>query len=171
MGGDRHQSTINIYTELQFGPGFMLQPGRDVSLPPMEIRFTLEGIQEAASQFWKVAGNAKVFAFHGQMGAGKTTFIHALCDVRGVTSTVGSPTFSIINEYVWPGGTIFHIDLYRLNDAEEAIRAGVEDCLYSGNTCLVEWPERAAPLFPDDTLSVHIQALDPQTRLLRIDEN
>jgi tRNA threonylcarbamoyladenosine biosynthesis protein TsaE len=149
----------------------MLRNGIAVYLPPMEIRFTLEAIQEAANRFWEAVGEAKVFALHGQMGAGKTTFVHALCDVKGVTSTVGSPTFSIINEYVWPGGSIYHIDLYRLNDEEEAIRAGVEDCLYSGNTCLVEWPERAANLFPDGTVSVHIEALDPQTRLLRIDHN
>jgi tRNA threonylcarbamoyladenosine biosynthesis protein TsaE len=168
MGGARHQSTINIYTPLQFKAGFMLQNGRDVYLRPMEIRFTLEAIREAAGRFWEVAGDAKVFAFHGQMGAGKTTFIHALCDAKGVTSTVGSPTFSIINEYGWPGGTIFHIDLYRLNDEEEAIRAGVEDCLYSGNICLVEWPERAGQLFPENTVAVYIEVLDPQTRLLRI---
>ena len=134
----------------------------------MELRFTLDRIQEVARQFWQTVDGAKVFAFHGAMGAGKTTFIHALCDVIGVTSTVGSPTFSIINEYVWPGGTIFHIDLYRLNGEDEAIRAGVEDCLYSGNICLVEWPERAEPIFPDDTVAVFISAPDPQTRLLRL---
>lgn len=134
----------------------------------MEIRFTLEGIQEAAQQFWQAGDGAKVFAFHGAMGAGKTTFIHALCDVKGVSSTVGSPTFSIINEYAWPGGILFHIDLYRLKDEEEAMQAGVEDCLYSGHTCLVEWPERAASIFPDDTVPVFISALDHQTRLLRI---
>lgn len=134
----------------------------------MELRFTLEGIQDAARQFWQATAGAKVFAFHGAMGAGKTTFIHALCDVKGVSSTVGSPTFSIINEYAWPGGTMFHIDLYRLKDAEEAMQAGVEDCLYSGNICLVEWPERAASIFPDHTVSVFINAPDHQTRLLRI---
>ncbi len=134
----------------------------------MEIRFTLDGIQEAARQFWQAGDGARVFAFHGAMGAGKTTFIHALCDVKGVTSTVGSPTFSIINEYVWPGGSMFHIDLYRLKDEEEAVQAGVEDCLYSGKICLVEWPERAAPIFPDDTVPVFISTIDPQTRVLRI---
>lgn len=137
----------------------------------MELRFSLDGIGEAARQFWQAAGEARVFAFHGPMGAGKTTFIHALCDARGVSSTVGSPTFSIINEYAWPGGKMYHIDLYRLKDEEEAMQAGVEDCLYSGNICLVEWPERAAGLFPDDTVSVHINAIDPQTRVLRIGDN
>jgi tRNA threonylcarbamoyladenosine biosynthesis protein TsaE len=136
----------------------------------METRFTLDQVQEVARRFWEAAGDGKVFAFHGEMGAGKTTFIHALCDAKGVTSTVGSPTFSIINEYAWPGGSIFHIDLYRLNDEEEAIRAGVEDCLYSGQICLVEWPQRAAQLFPEESRAVYINVVDPQTRVLRIDD-
>jgi len=136
----------------------------------MEMRFTLETIQEAAKHFWQSVNNAKVFAFHGPMGAGKTTFIHALCDVRGVTSTIGSPTFSIINEYEYPGGTIFHIDLYRLKDANEAVRAGVEDCLYSGDFCLVEWPERAESIFPDSTCEVFLRIIDPETRLLQIED-
>ena len=104
--------------------------------------------------------NATVFAFHGDMGAGKTTFIHALCDVKGVKDVVGSPTFSIINEYVYTDNgdekKIFHIDLYRLKDEEEAIQAGVEDCLYSDHICLVEWPERAPGIFPEDTVHVYI---------------
>ncbi|MGN6419924.1 MAG: tRNA (adenosine(37)-N6)-threonylcarbamoyltransferase complex ATPase subunit type 1 TsaE [Pseudobacter sp.] len=136
----------------------------------MQLSFTLETIHEAARQFWAAVGDRKVLAFHGQMGAGKTTFVHALCDVKDVTSTVGSPTFSIINEYAWPGGQLFHIDLYRLKDEEEAIRAGVEDCFYSGNICLVEWPERAEGIFPENTLQVHISVTDPATRLLQIDE-
>jgi tRNA threonylcarbamoyladenosine biosynthesis protein TsaE len=98
------------------------------------------------------------------MGAGKTTFIHQLCEIRGVTDTVGSPTFSIINEYRYPGGSIFHIDLYRLKDEEEAIRAGVEDVLYSGEICLVEWPDRAPDIFPPDTVHVRLEVLDPDTR-------
>ena len=136
----------------------------------MQLSFTLDTIEEAAETLWQQLGDRKVIALHGQMGAGKTTFVHALCDVKGVTSTVGSPTFSIINEYVFPGGQLYHIDLYRLKDEEEAIRAGVEDCLYSGNICLVEWPERAAGIFPDNTLPLHITATGPETRLLRIDE-
>ena len=98
------------------------------------------------------------------MGAGKTTFIHALCDVKGVTDTVGSPTFSIINEYRYPGGRIFHIDLYRLKDEEEAVRTGVEDVLYSGDLCLVEWPDRAPGIFPPDTVELWIEATGPLDR-------
>jgi tRNA threonylcarbamoyladenosine biosynthesis protein TsaE len=122
----------------------------------MEIRFDLEGILPAAEKFWQQFPGPKVFAFYGGMGTGKTTFIHALCTVKGVKETVGSPTFSIINEYSYPGGKIFHIDLYRLRDEEEALRAGVEDALYSGEICLVEWPERAPGIFPPDTQAIQI---------------
>lgn len=139
----------------------------------MEIRFSLEDINEAATQFWKQAGNATVYAFHGEMGAGKTTFIHALCEAKAVKDVVGSPTFSIVNEYVFTEdnkeGKIFHIDLYRLKDEEEAVRAGIEDCLYSDHICFVEWPEKAPAIFPPATLHVYIKAIDTQARLLKID--
>ena len=130
----------------------------------MEIRFHLQDILPAAERFWQQWPLQKVFAFHGDMGAGKTTFIHALCAVKGVTDTVGSPTFSIINEYAYPGGKIYHIDLYRLRDEEEALRAGVEDVLYSGELCLVEWPDRAPGIFPPATVELDIRAIDTQTR-------
>ncbi len=130
----------------------------------MEICFQLQDILPAAEKFWRQWPLQKVFAFHGGMGAGKTTFIHALCSIKGVTDTVGSPTFSIINEYGYPGGNIFHIDLYRLKDEEEALRAGVEDVLYSGDLCLVEWPDRAPGIFPPETVELRIEAIDPVTR-------
>ena len=130
----------------------------------MEIRFQLQDIEAVAGQFWELFPLPTVFAFHGDMGAGKTTFIHALCTVKGVTDTVGSPTFSIINEYRYSGGKIFHIDLYRLKDEEEAIRAGVEDVLYSGEICLVEWPDRAPGIFPPETAEVWLEVIDPDTR-------
>lgn len=130
----------------------------------MEICFHLQDILPAAEQFWQQWPLQKVFAFHGNMGAGKTTFIHALCSVKGVTDTVGSPTFSIINEYAWPGGKIYHIDLYRLKDEEEAFRAGVEDVLYSGELCMVEWPEKAPGIFPPDTVEVQVTTIDAETR-------
>ncbi|HXB93710.1 MAG TPA: tRNA (adenosine(37)-N6)-threonylcarbamoyltransferase complex ATPase subunit type 1 TsaE [Puia sp.] len=130
----------------------------------MNLRFRLQDIGEAAAGFWRTFPGQNVFAFHGGMGAGKTTFIHALCEVRGVTDVVGSPTFSIINEYRYPGGSIFHIDLYRLRDEAEALRAGVEDVLYSGEICLVEWPDRAPGIFPPETVHVDIEMVDPDTR-------
>lgn len=138
----------------------------------MEWSFTLADIQKIAAEFWHAVADASVIAFHGRMGAGKTTFIHALCDVKGVKDIVGSPTFSIINEYSFAekGITqkIFHIDLYRLRDEEEAIQAGVEDCLYSDHICLVEWPEKVPRLLPDNTIHVTINTSDNQTRRLLI---
>jgi tRNA threonylcarbamoyladenosine biosynthesis protein TsaE len=134
----------------------------------VEIRFTINTIGEAAQTFWQQAADRKVFAFHGQLGAGKTTFIKHLCQAKGVTSPVSSPTFSIINQYDLPGGSLYHIDLYRLKDEGEALRAGVEDCLYSGSICLVEWPERAPGLFPENTVSVHFTVVDPETRIISI---
>ena len=134
----------------------------------MEISFTLEEIKLAAQQFWQKVPAKKVMAFHGEMGAGKTTFIHALCIEKQVTDIVGSPTFSIINEYEGKDGTIYHLDLYRLKDEQEAVQAGVEDCLYSGDTCFVEWPERAMAIFPDDTIHVYLYVVNEQTRALRI---
>ena len=138
----------------------------------MEWNFTLADIQKVAVEFWNALPGASVVAFHGNMGSGKTTFIHALCDVKGVKDIVGSPTFSIINEYNYNEkgivNKIFHIDLYRLKDEEEAIQAGIEDCLYSDHICLVEWPEKVPHLLPDDTIHVAINAFDNQTRRLLI---
>jgi len=138
----------------------------------MEWRFSLENINEVAKSFWQAAGDHRVFAFHGAMGAGKTTFIHALCDVKGITDVVGSPTFSLVNEYAYDcEGTkrvLFHIDLYRVKDEEEARRAGIEDCLYSGHVCLVEWPEKAPGLFPDNTVHLWLEWVDDKIRTLRI---
>ena len=140
----------------------------------MDLIFTLDQLSTAAKQFLQVAANAKVIAFHGQMGTGKTTFIHALCDAKGVKDIVGSPTFSIINEYAYDcDGTrriLFHIDLYRLKDEAEAIQAGVEDCLYSGYICFVEWPDKAPGIFPAETLHVYLEAIDSQTRCLTIED-
>ncbi|MEO6315658.1 MAG: tRNA (adenosine(37)-N6)-threonylcarbamoyltransferase complex ATPase subunit type 1 TsaE [Chitinophagaceae bacterium] len=135
-----------------------------------EWKFTLDKLPATAADLLQRFGTGRVFAFHGQMGAGKTTFIHALCAEMDVSGTVSSPTFSIINEYGYRGGLVYHIDLYRLKDEEEALRAGVEDCLYSGNTCLVEWPERAPAIFPDDTIHVYLEAADEQTRLMRVED-
>ncbi len=126
----------------------------------MEISFSLENIQKAAEQFLQVIQNKKVIALHGEMGAGKTTFVQAICQVLQVNSNISSPTFSIINEYSTANGnTIYHMDLYRLKSDTEAINAGVEDCLYSGNLCLVEWPEITPNLFPEDTVHCYLTNL------------
>jgi tRNA threonylcarbamoyladenosine biosynthesis protein TsaE len=141
----------------------------------MDMIYTLEQLTQAAGAFWKMAEGARVIAFHGNMGSGKTTFIHALCDDRRVKDVVGSPTFSIINEYFFSENgkqkKIFHIDLYRLKDEQEAIQAGIEDCIYSDHICLIEWPEKIPSLLPDDSLHVFIEPLNAKTRKLRIGDN
>jgi tRNA threonylcarbamoyladenosine biosynthesis protein TsaE len=135
----------------------------------MDVNFSLENIKEAATTFLTAIGEKKVIALHGQMGAGKTTFVHAICDSLGVSASVSSPTFSIINEYhSAEGKVIFHLDLYRLKDEQEAINAGVEDCFYSGNFCLVEWPEITPALFPDDTVHCYLSVLGDKERKLVI---
>lgn len=138
----------------------------------MELIFSLNEIKEAAAAFWKTNERSKVFAFHGTMGVGKTTFIHALCEMKGVRDVVTSPTFPIINEYKYDcEGTkklLFHMDLYRLKDEQEAMLAGVEDCLYSGFLCLVEWPEKALTIFPPDTIHVYLELIDNSTRRIKI---
>jgi len=135
----------------------------------MDLNFSLTGIDEAAKKFIAAIGTYKVVALHGNMGAGKTTFVHAVCEALGVKETVSSPTFAIINQYqTAKGQIIYHIDMYRLRDEEEAINAGVEDCLYSGDYCFVEWPEKAPGIFPEHALHVYIHAVDNETRKLRI---
>jgi tRNA threonylcarbamoyladenosine biosynthesis protein TsaE len=133
----------------------------------MELTYALPEIDETARVFWESFPDKKIYAFQGTMGVGKTRFIRALCAVKNVKEPVGSPTFSIINEYSSPAGIIYHLDLYRLKDEDEAIRAGVEDCLYSGEICLVEWPGRAPGIFPEETLAISLELLDQNTRKIR----
>jgi tRNA threonylcarbamoyladenosine biosynthesis protein TsaE len=137
----------------------------------MQIKTQLDKIEDAANFFWQnISG--KVFAFEGDMGAGKTTFITALCRAKGVKSAVSSPTFSLINEYGYieneQAKTIYHIDLYRIKNEEEAISAGIEDCLYSGNICFIEWPQKAPHILPSDTVYIYIEVLTKNKRLLKI---
>ena len=137
----------------------------------MDIHFTIHQIDEAAKTLATQLDGATVLAFHGQMGAGKTTFISALCKVLGVEDNIGSPTYSIINQYRTAGGdTIYHMDWYRLADEEEAIQAGVEDALYSGHLCLVEWPTRAEGLLPGHTLHIHLAVEGEDSRTLTVFE-
>lgn len=134
----------------------------------MEKTVAINELAAFARQFWDYAAGYKVFAFHGNMGAGKTTIINALCHQKGVTDVTASPTFAIINEYSLTEhgreDRIFHIDLYRLRDEAEAINAGVEDCLASGKVCLVEWPEKAPSLFDDATVHVIIEPVSESQR-------
>ncbi len=131
----------------------------------MQYTLTKENIHSVAKELLQQLKQYNVWAFDAAMGSGKTTFIHALCDVMGVTDAVGSPTFSIINQYQSADGQmIYHLDLYRIKDEEEAIQTGVEDVLYSGDLCFVEWPDKAAGLFPDNTVYLTIEIVDTNTR-------
>ena len=135
----------------------------------MELIFNLTNIKQAAQQFNLLTAGYCVFALHGEMGAGKTTFVQAVCALDMVEDTVSSPTYSIINEYVTKqGALIYHLDLYRLKSEAEALNAGVEDYLYSGNRCFVEWPEKAPGIFPDNTLHITLSTIDSNTRKLKI---
>ena len=134
----------------------------------MELKFSLPVIHAAAETFAKLTEVHKVFAFHGEMGAGKTTFIRAVCEILQAKDIVSSPTFSIINEYESPASKIFHMDLYRVKDAAEAIDAGVEEAFYSGQVCFVEWPEKAPGLFPTETVHCYLSREGEDERKLRI---
>jgi tRNA threonylcarbamoyladenosine biosynthesis protein TsaE len=135
----------------------------------MVVVYNISQIHDVASQVLAQFGHRKAWAFYAPMGAGKTTFIHALCDVLQVTDKVSSPTFAIINAYKSPQfATIYHMDWYRLKSEEEAINVGVEDALQQGDLCFVEWPEKAPDLLPDDVLNITIELLDVATRQIRI---
>jgi tRNA threonylcarbamoyladenosine biosynthesis protein TsaE len=135
----------------------------------MEIVFALENIEVAAKEFLQLCNSHKVFAFSGDLGAGKTTFINSLCKALGVEESVTSPTFSIIQEYISVNNNIvYHIDLYRIKSSKEAMDAGIEDCLNSKEICMVEWPERVPDIFPDDTVFTSIEILSANERKLII---
>ncbi|SDC86860.1 tRNA (adenosine(37)-N6)-threonylcarbamoyltransferase complex ATPase subunit type 1 TsaE [Niabella drilacis] len=141
----------------------------------MKKVFSLNDIVQVAGWLLQQLGDQKIIAFYGQMGAGKTTLIYTVCQVLQVEDVVSSPTFSIINEYRFPdngqSASVYHMDLYRLQDEEEAVRAGVEDCLYSGHYCFVEWPEKAPDLFPGETLYVSLSVVDEERREIEILKN
>lgn len=149
----------------------------------MTIRInTLEDINRAAEQFLPLLAEHRIFAFYGGMGAGKTTFISALCHKLGVTDHTGSPTFAIVNEYsispstvngqcsMFNVHTIYHFDFYRIRSLREAADIGLDDYLYSGSPCLIEWPELIEPLLPEETVRVHITVNPDQSRTLKIQQ-
>lgn len=129
---------------------------------------TLQELDDAASRFLDMAGTHRIMAFSGELGAGKTTFIQALCRRLGVTSDVNSPTFSLVNEYFTSGGdSIFHIDLYRIESLDELYDLGYEEYFYSGSLCLIEWPEKAERLIPEEALWVRIITVENETRYIQ----
>lgn len=130
---------------------------------------SLETIKSVASLFLESRGGANVIALYGSMGAGKTTFSKAICDVLGVKDNVGSPTFTLVNEYeAADKSPIYHFDFYRIDKIEEAFDIGIEEYFYSGELCLIEWPEKIEQILPDDCLKVQISVLDDGSRELII---
>ena len=134
----------------------------------MEIKINdLEHIREAARQFIDAMGDQQVYAFYGHMGAGKTTFIKAVCEELGVDDVVTSPTFAIVNEYTASDGTpIYHFDFYRIKKLEEVYDMGYEDYFYSGALCFIEWPELIEEILPDDAVRVSISEQEDGSRLV-----
>ena len=131
----------------------------------------LNGINQAAAEFVNQMDGRSVFAFYGQMGAGKTTFIKAVCAELGITETVTSPTFSIVNEYRSDsnGALVYHFDFYRIKELEEVYDMGYEDYFYSGAPCFIEWPELIEELLPEDTVRVTIEEQPDHSRVVRVE--
>ncbi len=132
----------------------------------MEIKInSLEQIHEAAQEFVAAMGDHTVFAFYGQMGAGKTTFVKAVCKCLGVEDVINSPTFAIVNEYrSGSGELIYHFDFYRIKKLEEVYDMGYEDYFYSGALCFIEWPELIEELLPADAVKVSIVEAEDGSR-------
>ena len=131
----------------------------------------LKDIDRAAEEFLRKIGDRKLVAFFAPMGAGKTTFTTAICRALGVTDPVGSPTFAIVNEYMRADGEpMYHFDFYRINKLSEAMDIGLEDYLYSGCLCIMEWPENIEELLPEDTLRVDILVNPDGSRTLSWDD-
>jgi tRNA threonylcarbamoyladenosine biosynthesis protein TsaE len=141
----------------------------------LQISYSLLDIHQAAQQFIPYLHQYNIFAFNGDMGAGKTTFISTLCTELGITDSVSSPTFAIINEYRYARHNkqsitgIYHMDWYRIKNHAEAIAAGIEDCLINPNSiCLIEWPEKAPELLPKPFVWVNIEVLNETQRVMQL---
>lgn len=138
----------------------------------MEIRISgIESIADAAKRFVDNMGAGKVFAFYGKMGAGKTTFIKAVCECLGVEDVITSPTFAIVNEYssAESGDTIYHFDFYRIKKIEEVYDMGYEEYFYGGGYCFIEWPELIEDLLPETAVKVTIDEEPDGSRVVRVD--
>jgi tRNA threonylcarbamoyladenosine biosynthesis protein TsaE len=134
----------------------------------MKIEFSLHQIEEIAQKIIE-ANPEKVILFNGEMGAGKTTLIKALCNYLGIENPTSSPTFSLVNEYENTSGeVIYHFDVYRLKNQSEALDMGIDEYLYSGNWCFIEWAEKIPDLIPENHSVITITQLDNGNRLLEL---
>jgi len=127
-----------------------------------------DDLAAAAQWLLQQKPDSKIFLFNGAMGAGKTTFIKAICEVLDVEDSTSSPTFSIVNEYATAAGPIYHFDFYRLKDEQEAYDLGYEEYFYSGAYCFIEWPEKIPNILPDDAVNIEIEIIDTQSRKIKI---
>lgn len=127
----------------------------------------IEGLSVAAHQLIDFAANDRVIIFNGDLGAGKTTFIKAVCKELGVEEVVSSPTFSLVNQYESDGPVIYHFDFYRLKNETEALDMGYEEYFYSGSYCFVEWPSKIPNLLPEHYTEVVITEIDNNHRILQ----
>ena len=134
------------------------------------MKYNIEEIATAAEEIISQSGGAKVFLLHGEMGAGKTTLIKAICKVLGSDENISSPTFSIVNEYHIPKGKIYHFDFYRLKNQAEAMDMGCEEYFYSGEYCFIEWPEKIPDLLPDKYVDIMIGIISDNSREIHIDK-
>ena len=129
----------------------------------------LSDLPRIAQQFVNEMKGKKVFAFDAQMGTGKTTFINSILNAMGIEQTEGSPTYSIVNVYDSPAfGKIYHFDVYRLKNEHEALDFGMEEMLYGGGICLIEWPEKIEKILPDNTIWVYIRKNEDNTRTITV---
>jgi len=126
-------------------------------------------LQPVAAEMLAYAADARIFLFYGDMGAGKTTLIKALCRQLGITDNVASPTFAIVNEYAAPVGKAFHFDFYRLKNQTEALDMGAEEYFYSGNYCFIEWPEKIPDILPEHFVRVNITVMADGARQVSVD--
>lgn len=138
----------------------------------LRMKYGIVDLPALADTLLALAGDVKLLTFEGEMGAGKTTLIREICKKIGVIDQVGSPTFSLVNEYAYPLGNkygiVYHIDLYRIENEDEAKRAGMEECFYSGHFCFVEWPNNAFNIMPKNIIRVKLEIDSEGMRMIRV---
>lgn len=131
---------------------------------------SIEELEQVADKIIQLINDNTVFCFYGNLGAGKTTLIKLISEKLSVSDTISSPTYPIINEYQYPDGTIYHIDLYRLKSIDEAFSIGLEEYLYSGNLCFIEWPDNFESILPDKHIKIKISKFE-EDRTIKIVDN
>lgn len=138
----------------------------------LRMKYGIGDLSALADTLLALVGEVKLLTFEGEMGAGKTTLIREICKKIGVLDQVGSPTFSLVNEYAYPEGSkygiVYHIDLFRIENEDEAKRAGMEECFYSGHYCFVEWPDKAFNIMPKNIIRIKLEMDNEGLRMIRV---